>query len=290
MIRIALLSLALIAVDSPAFAQSKPKPPADPHAGHAMPQTQPAPAETTKTPQDAPVTPVPPLTDEDRAAAFPQDLGGHTVHDRAINYYALIDQLEWLGDGDTGGLNWDLKSWVGGDINRIWIHSEGVLDRADVDEAETHVTFGHAFARWWDVLAGVRHDFRPGPGQTWAAFGVQGLAPQWFEVQATLFVGESATTLARFEVEYELLVTNRVVLQPLVELNVYGKAIPERLIGAGLSSAEAGLRLRYEIRRELAPYVGLVWHREFGGTADLSRVAGEDTGGWRLAAGIRTWF
>ena len=109
-------------------------------------------------------------------------------------------------------------------------------------------------------------------------------------MQATLYVGESATTLARFEAEHELLITNRLVLQPLVELNLYGQSIPERGIGAGLSAAEAGLRLRYEIRRELAPYVGIVWHREFGGTADFSREGGHDIGGWRLAAGIRTWF
>ena len=108
--------------------------------------------------------------------------------------------------------------------------------------------------------------------------------------QATLYIGESAATLARFEAEYDLLMTNRLVLQPLFEINIYGKAIPEREIGAGISSTEAGLRLRYEIRREFAPYVGLVWHRQFGGTADFSEAAGRDIGGWRFAAGLRTWF
>ncbi|MDO8678620.1 MAG: copper resistance protein B [Acidobacteriota bacterium] len=216
---------------------------------------------------------------------------GHTVHDRAINYFVLFDQLEWQKDGDaTQGVNWDFKAWIGGDLNRIWIHSEGASEQSRLEEGEVHVTYGRAFSRWWDVVAGVRRDTRPGPGQTWGTVGIQGLAPQWFEVQATLYVGESAATLARLEVEYELLVTNRLVLQPLVELSVYGKAIPERRIGAGVSSAEAGLRLRYEVRREFAPYVGLVWHRRFGGTADFSRAAGEDVGGWRIAAGVRTWF
>jgi copper resistance protein B len=236
-----------------------------------------------------PVTPIPPLTDQDRAAAFPQDLHGHAVHDGAVNYFVLFDQLEWQFD-NASGANWDTKAWVGGDLNRIWIHSEGASADSRLEEAEVHVTYGRSFARWWDVVAGVRHDVRPGPGQTWGTVGIQGLAPQFFDIQATLYVGESATTLARFEAEYELLLTNRLVLQPLVELNIYGKDIADRGIGAGLSSAEGGLRLRYEFRRELAPYVGLVWHRQFGGTADFSSAAGDDIGGWRVAMGLRTWF
>lgn len=286
MILRALIALVCCVAGSAAFAQRPPPP--DPHAGHAMPQPQPKQPEAPS-PQSGAA--VPPLTDEDRAAAFPQDLHGHTVHDRAINYFVLFDQLEWQKDGDaTQGVNWDFKAWIGGDLNRIWIHSEGASEQSRLEEGEVHVTYGRAFSRWWDVVAGVRRDTRPGPGQTWGTVGIQGLAPQWFEVQATLYVGESAATLARLEVEYELLVTNRLVLQPLVELSVYGKAIPERRIGAGVSSAEAGLRLRYEVRREFAPYVGLVWHRRFGGTADFSRAAGEDVGGWRIAAGVRTWF
>lgn len=287
MIPVPALAVVFCLLSSAALAQGTQKPPVDPHAGHTMPQPQP---KGTEAPAPQSGTPVPPVTDEDRKAAFPQDLQGHTVHDRALNYFVLFDQLEWQFAGDTEGVNWDLKSWIGGDLNRIWIHSEGASEDSRLDGAEVHVTYGRAFSRWWDVVAGVRRDVRPGPGQTWATVGIQGLAPQWFEVQATLYVGESAATLARFEVEYELLLTNRLVLQPLLELNLYGKAIPERGLGAGLSSSEAGLRLRYEVRRELAPYVGVVWNRQFGGTADFSRAAGEGVGGWRLAAGIRTWF
>lgn len=267
----------------PAFAQAPAKPPVDPHAGHVMPTT------TASNMSAEPVTPVPPLTKQDRAAAFPQDLPGHAVHDRAINYFVLFDQLEWQID-NASGANWDTKAWVGGDLNRIWIHSEGASANSHLEEAEVHVTYGRSFTRWWDVVAGVRRDVRPGPGQTWGTVGIQGLAPQFFDIQATLYVGESATTLARFEAEYDLLLTNRLILQPLVELNIYGKDIAERGIGAGLSAAEGGLRLRYEFRRELAPYVGLVWHRQFGGTADFSRAAGNDIGGWRIATGLRTWF
>lgn len=284
MMRTTLLAMVLGCTSSVAFAQGSPATSADPHAGHTMPL-----ATAGDDAAQQPVTPVPPLTDEDRGAAFPPDLHGHAVHDSAVHSFVLFDQLEWQAGGSSG-VNWDTTAWIGGDLNRIWIHSEGASEKSRLDEAELHVTYGRAFSRWWDVVAGVRHDVRPGPGQTWGTIGLQGLAPQWFEIQATLYVGESASTLARFEAEYELLLTNRLMLQPLVELNLYGKAIPERQLGAGLSSAETGLRLRYEIRREFAPYVGVVWNRKFGGTADFSRAAGDDIGGWRIATGVRTWF
>ena len=120
--------------------------------------------------------------------------------------------------------------------------------------------------------------------------GIQGLAPYWFEVEATAYVGAGGRTHFRFEGEYELLLTNRLIFQPLLEVEVYGKADPERGIGAGISTAEAGLRLRYEFRREFAPYLGVTWQRKFFGTADAARAAGEETGGARLAVGLRFWF
>jgi copper resistance protein B len=285
MIRSAAFFVTLTLAASAALAQTKPSTPVDPHAGHAMPPDKNAAGESPQ-----PSTPIPPLTDEDRAVAFPQDLHGHAVHDRDLNYYVLFDQLEWQTTGDLQGMIWDTKAWIGGDLNRLWIHSEGASEKSRLEEAEVHVTYGRAFARWWDVVVGARRDVRPTPGQTWATIGIQGLAPQWFDVQATLYIGESAATLARFEAEYELMMTNRMVLQPLLELNFYGKSLPERGIGAGISAAEAGLRLRYEIRRELAPYVGVVWHRQFGGTAAFSRATGRSIGGWHFAAGLRTWF
>ena len=150
--------------------------------------------------------------------------------------------------------------------------------------------WGRMFSRWWDVVAGVRQDFRPGDPQTWVGVGVQGLAPYWFEVEATGYVGAGGRTLARVEAEYELLLTNRLILQPLAEVEFFGKSDPERGIGAGLSTIEGGLRLRYELRREFAPYVGLSWERRFFGTADFARAAGEEVGGARVAFGLRTWF
>ncbi len=231
---------------------------------------------------------IPPLTDEDRKAAF-ADVRGHTVHDNAVHYFVLADQLEWQSVAG-GGLNLDTKGWVGRDRNRFWFRAEGESEDGDLGEAEAHLLYGRQFSRWWDVVGGIRQDFEPGPAQTWAAIGVQGLAPYWFEIEATAYVGASGRTQARLEVEYELLLTNRLVLQPLVEVELFGKSDPERGIGAGLSTTEAGVRLRYEFRREFAPYIGVIWNRKFGGTADFAETAGEEVGGARFVTGLRLWF
>jgi copper resistance protein B len=267
---------------TPALAAAQPP---DPHAGHAMP----APPADAGNQSPAAVTPVPPITDADRAAAFP-DVHGHTVHDTMWTYRVLFDQLEWQYIHGAQGLRWDNKSWVGGDLNRIWVKSEGEAVDGVVDDAELQLLYARSFSRWWDLVAGVRHDFRPSPQHTWFAFGIQGLAPQWFEVDLTGYVGSTGHTAARIEVEYEMLLTNRIVLQPLVELSLAGKDDPDRGIGAGLSTGEVGFRLRYEMRRELAPYVGLVWHRKLFGTADYAAAEGHDIGGWHVVVGLRTWF
>ena len=281
----------------------------DPHAGHQPAPTQkpsspqkpapPAPAEedhsahvhgeATAAGGEQPKEPIPPITDADRAAAFPAGLEGHATHDRRITTFVLLDQLEWQG-GENGGLSVDVKSWIGGDLNRVWLRGEGESSDGRPENAQLHALYGRSFSRWWDVVAGVRQDFRPGSPQTWLAVGIQGLAPQWFEVEATAYFGRAGRTHARFEVEYELLLTNRLVLQPLVEAEIYGKDDPAREIAAGLSAIDAGLRLRYEFRRELAPYVGVTWHRAMFGTADHARAHGEDPGRARLAVGLRTWF
>ena len=273
----------------------------DPHAGHAQQkpaeQSKPAakPVEKPhehatgdKPAQDLPPF-IPPLTDADRKAAFP-DVEGHTVHDQNLHYYVLLDQFEWQAAGDGSGLNLDSKGWLGRDRDRIWFRAEGDSEEGRVGEAQAHVLYGRQFSRWWDIVGGIRQDFRPGPAQTWAAIGVQGLAPYWFEIEATAYVGASGRTHARFEVEYELLLTNRLIFQPLVEVEIFGKSDPERGIGAGVSTTDAGFRLRYEFRRELAPYVGVVWSNKWGKTADFAEAAGEDTGGARFVTGLRLWF
>ncbi|HEX7087951.1 MAG TPA: copper resistance protein B [Vicinamibacterales bacterium] len=210
------------------------------------------------------------------------------MHDNAVHAFVLVDQLEW--QSGQGGSVWDSQGWIGRDIDRFRFRTEGKARDGDLVSAEVHALYSRAISPWWDLVAGVRHDFRPGPSRTWAAVGIQGLAPYWFDVQATAYVGESGRTAFRVETEYELLLTNRLILQPHLEFDLYGKDDPERGIAAGLSSGEAGLRLRYEIRREIAPYVGVVWTRRFSGTADLARAAGEEVGDARLVVGIRAWF
>ena len=258
------------------------------HAGHTQEKPKPAPPPAGKPAEPLPPF-IPPVTDDDRKAAFP-DVEGHAVHDNAVNYFVLFDQLEWQAGSDVSGVNVDTTGWVGRDRDRLWFRAEGDSDNGRLADAEAHVLYGRKFARWWDLVAGVRQDFNPGPSRTWAAVGVQGLAPYWFEMEATFYIGESGRTHARFDVEYELLLTNRLVLQPLVEVDVYGKSDPERGIGAGLSTIDTGLRVRYEIRRELAPYIGVTWNRKFGQTAELAEAAGKDRGGARFVAGLRLWF
>ena len=238
---------------------------------------------------DTPKEPIPPLTDADRAAAFPQQMEGHTVHDQKWSYFVLFDQLEWQGTG-SGGVTLENRTWIGGDIDRLWLRGEVESGDGRLESASAHALWGRSFSRWWDVVAGVRQDFRPGGPQTWAAVGIQGLAPYWFEVEATGYLGADARTRLTLEAEYDLLLTNRLVLQPVMEADIYGKSDPSRGIGAGLSQVEAGLRLRYEFRRELAPYVGVTRHRTFFGTADRARAAGEEVGDGRLAIGLRAWF
>jgi copper resistance protein B len=289
LLRAAVLSLALAFIPAARAAAQSPADSSRPAGSHDHPEHgQEQAAETAK--PAAPLPPfIPPLTDEDRRAAFP-DVEGHTVHDQAVHYLAMFDRLEWQPAAGGTPLDVDAKGWVGRDRDRLWLRAEGGADDGRLEEAQAHVLFGRQFSRWWDAVAGIRQDFRPGRAQTWAAIGVQGLAPYWFEVEATAYVGASGRTEARFEVEYELLLTNRLVLQPLLEVHVAGKSDPERRVGAGLRTTEAGMRLRYEFRREIAPYVGVTWNRTYGETGDFAEAAGEDTEGARLVTGVRIWF
>jgi copper resistance protein B len=226
-----------------------------------------------------------------RAAAQPAEtplgLPAHDMLEDPFNRSVLFDELE-LRDRDD--LSWDANLWLGHAFNRLAIRTEGERADGDTERAELQLLWAHAFARWWDVVAGARADFEPGSPREWAAIGVQGLAPYRFDIEATMFVGENGDTAARFEGEYELLITNQLILQPQLELNWHGESDPGRGIGAGLSSVEAGLRLRYEFRRELAPYVGLVRERLVGRTADFARSAGLDSDDSSLVAGVRLRF
>ena len=222
-----------------------------------------------------------------QSAETPVGLPVHEMLEDPFNRAVVLDELE-VHDGDD--LSWDANAWFGYAFNRFAVRTEGERADGDTEKAELQLLWTHPFARWWDVVAGARADFEPGSSRSWAAVGVQGLSPYRFALEATAFVGENGDTAARFEGEYELLITNRLILQPQLELNWYGQADQERRIGAGLSSVEAGLRLRYEFRREIAPYVGLVRERLVGSTADFARAEGLDPDDTSLVAGIRLRF
>lgn len=234
-------------------------------------------------------TPIPVLTDADRQAAFPP-LDGHKMDDSGLNSFFLLDQLEYQDANEGSTLAWDASGWVGGDINRLWIRSEGERTNGVTEEAELQLLYGRSVSPWWDLVAGVRQDFKPEDPQTWAAFGIQGMALYDFEAEATAFIGENGQTAARLEGEYDILLTNRLILQPTAEANFYGKNDPERGVGSGLANTEVGLRLRYEIVRQFAPYMGVTWSRSYGKTADFIRDEGGDVDEARFVAGIRMWF
>jgi copper resistance protein B len=234
-------------------------------------------------------TPIPVLTDADRAAAVPPP-GGHPGHDNDLHSLVLFNRLERFDGNDANGLAWEGRAWIGTDLNRVWLRSEGERSGGRTEAADLEVLYGHSISPWWDVVAGLRHDFKPGGSQEFAAFGVQGLAPYKFEFEATGYIGQGGQTAARVEAEYETLLTNRLILQPLVELNAYGRNDASRGIGSGLSTAEAGLRLRYEFTRRFAPYVGVEREWSFGKTADFRRNDGDAVNDTRIVAGFRLWF
>jgi copper resistance protein B len=202
----------------------------------------------------------------------------------------LIDQLEWRDTAEGSALVWEAWGWYGGDYNKLWVKTEGERVGGATQDARAELLGDHIFARWWSVQTGLRQDFGQGPGRTWAAIGVQGLAPYWFDTEATFYVGDEGRTALRLKMEYELLFTQRLILQPEGEANLYGKSDPARQLGSGLSDLEIGLRLRYEVRRQFAPYVGVVWSRQFGETAEQVRESGGNPNELQFVLGLRAWF
>jgi copper resistance protein B len=170
------------------------------------------------------------------------------------------------------------------------VRSEGESYAGRSADARAEIFWDHAVARWWNLEVGGRQDFGAGPARRWAALGVRGLAPQGFDVEATLYAGAASRTAVRLKIEYELLFTQRLVLQPEIEMNFYSRADPARDIGAGLADFEAGLRLRYELRREFAPYAGVVWARHYGATGVFLGTAGAAPNELSLAVGLRVWL
>jgi copper resistance protein B len=191
------------------------------------------------------------------------------------------------GDGTTA---YDAQAWFGRDYNRFVLKAEGEVANGKIEDSRTEALWSRSIATHWDAQAGARIDNGTGPDRGWLAFGVQGLAPYWFEVDAAAYVGNGGRTALRLGAEYELLLTQRLILQPSAEVNIYGKDDLARGIGRGFSNASAGLRLRYEISRQFAPYIGVERSALFGKTADIARSEGASTGDTRWVAGVRFWF
>ena len=212
------------------------------------------------------------------------------TEDDPLLFKAMVDQLEVRLTSGDNPLVWDAEAWLGKDFNKLWLKTEGERVNGDNEEVELQLVYSRAIAAYWDFQAGWRGDLRPHPDRNWLAVGFKGLAPYFFEVDAAIFVGESGRTAARIDLEYQILFTQRLILTPEFETNLYGKKDTELGIGSGLSDMEIGLRLRYEIRREFAPYIGLNWWKKFGDTADFAKVAGEETDDFQFILGLRAWF
>jgi len=213
-------------------------------------------------------------------------------HGAGTTYYILADRFEVkIGESDPA-LALDAQGWWGGDRNKLWLKTETEysFDEGEFEEAEVQALWSRAISRYFDFQAGMRHDFSPDPSRTYAVLGVQGLAPYWFEVDAALFISDKGDVSARLEAEYELMLTQRLILQPSAEADISFQTVNALTTGEGLSSIELGARLRYEIKRELAPYIGVHWTRDLGETADFTRADGEDPSVASFVAGVRFWF
>jgi len=230
-----------------------------------------------------------------RSADYSDGIGygqAHGLHmlDHAALGMLLVDRLEYFDGRSGNGVALDAQGWYGTDANKLWVKAEGERSAGRLQDLRTEALWAHPIGIYWNTQLGVRHDFGAGPGRTWAAFGVQGLAPYFFDVEATFYVGQAGLTAFRFESEYELLLTQRLILQPRFEVDLYGRDDPQRGIGSGLSDASVGLHLRYEFTRKFTPYVGVEVDRKFGRTADFARSASEPALDRRLVAGLRFWF
>jgi copper resistance protein B len=212
------------------------------------------------------------------------------VMDQSIFGHLLFNELEGRFGGNNPEFRWEGQGWIGTDYDKLWIKSEGTLQGGALDDGQHQFLYSRAITTYFDLQGGLRSDIDSRPTRNWAAFGIQGLAPYFFDLEVTGFVSGQGHLAAKLEASYDVLLTQRLILQPQVEVNLYNKADPARMVGAGFADIDTGLRLRYEFSRKFAPYLGVVYEGKFGQTANFARRAGESTGGVRFAAGLRVWF
>ncbi len=208
-------------------------------------------------------------------------------------HYGMLlgDRVETRFADEVDGYVWDVQGWYGSGRNRAWVKTEGEGEFGHTPEsAELQLLYSRLIAPFWDWQVGLRHDFSPNPELTHAVLGIQGVVPYEFELDSALFIDEDGEVTARLEVEYNVNITQRLVLQPRLELNAAFSDIPQVDRGSGLNATELGLRLRYQVRREFAPYIGISWERLHGETRDIARRAGEPASITAVVAGVRFWF
>ncbi len=237
--------------------------------------------------------PVGSLPSSDGSAGKPYSaygIGGMMMNDDPLVSKFMLDQLEFVQGNNGDQMAWDGHYRIGYDLNQLWIRSEGQRLNGKTEDADAELLWGHTISPYWDTMLGTRHDFGSGPARDWAAFGIQGLAPYKFDTEATVYAGTDGRTAARFKEYYNILFTERLILSPEIEINVYGQNDPARAIGAGLSDTAISMRLKYEIRREFAPYIGVGWDRKFGRTAALFQASGISATDSQLLAGVEIWY
>ena len=201
----------------------------------------------------------------------------------------MLDQLE-LDAKEGKAASWSAQAWLGYDLNKFWIKTEGEAVDSEIEGAELQALYSRAIAPFWDIQLGLKHDFKPQPGQTWAVIALQGLAPYYFELDSSLFFTKQGDVALRLEAEYELLLTQQWILSPELELNFYGQNDENRGTGSGLSDMAFGLRLRYEVYREFAPYIGLNWSKLYGNSAVYAAAIDAQTSETQLVIGLKAWF
>ena len=213
-------------------------------------------------------------------------------HGGRTNSFVQADRFEYQRNEGSNGIVWDGQGWIGGDYNRFWVKTEGEYlgETRKLEDAEIQGLYSRPISPYFDFQAGVRQDVQPGARRTFGVLGLQGLAPYWFEVDTALFISHEGDVSARVEAEYDLRFTQRLILQPRAELNFALQDVERLAIGSGLSTAELGARLRYEFKREFAPYVGVSWVRAVGATAGFARRGGETPSHLAVVAGVRFWF
>lgn len=202
----------------------------------------------------------------------------------------VFNQLELSrADGKNTG-NYDFDGWLGTDWNRIALKAEGDIANSKLEDARTELLWRKPIGIFWNSELGVRQDSGYEKNRSWLALGIKGISPYWVDLDATVYLGKDNRTAFRGEATYDWRILQRLILQPSIEANLYGKTDSENNIGKGLSDIQAGLRLRYELTRQFAPYIGVETTRQFGKTADLLKLAGERTQRTAAVAGVRFWF